>query len=37
MMLRERQFDSAKQLIAWMRICRPGMVVGEQQQFMQRI
>lgn len=29
-------FD-AKQLIAWMRICRPGMVVGEQQQFMVRV
>jgi hypothetical protein len=26
-------FD-AKPLIAWMRICRTGMVVGEQQQFL---
>ena len=26
----------AKPLIAWMRICRTGMVVGEQQQFLVR-
>ena len=25
----------AKALIAWMRICRAGMVVGEQQQFLE--
>lgn len=28
---------SAKQAIAWLRLCRPGSVVGEQQQFMQDI
>jgi hypothetical protein len=28
-------FD-AKPLIGWMRICRTGMVVGEQQQFLVR-
>jgi len=28
-------FD-AKPLIGWMRICRSGMVVGEQQQFLVR-
>lgn len=26
---------SAKKTIAWMRLCRPGSVVGEQQQFME--
>jgi len=24
----------AKALVAWMRLCRPGMVVGDQQQFL---
>lgn len=28
---------SAKQAIAWLRLCRPGSVVGEQQQFMEEI
>ena len=28
---------SAKQAIAWLRLCRPGSVVGDQQQFMQDI
>lgn len=28
---------SAKQAIAWLRLCRPGSVVGEQQQFMQQL
>lgn len=29
-----RILDS-KALIAWMRLCRPGMVVGDQQQFLE--
>jgi len=28
---------TAKEVIAWMRICRPGMVIGPQQQFMEKI
>lgn len=28
---------NAKQAIAWLRLCRPGSVVGDQQQFMQAI
>ena len=28
---------TAKQAIAWLRLCRPGSVVGDQQQFMQNI
>lgn len=28
---------TAPEVIAWMRICRPGMVIGPQQQFMQDI
>ena len=30
-MNRHPQFKDVKSLIAWMRICRPGMVVGDQQ------
>lgn len=26
---------TAKQAIAWLRLCRPGSVVGDQQQFME--
>lgn len=28
---------TAKEVIAWMRICRPGMVIGPQQQYMEKI
>lgn len=28
---------TAKEVIGWMRICRPGMVIGPQQQFLERI
>lgn len=28
---------TASEVIAWMRICRPGMVIGPQQQFLQEI
>lgn len=28
---------TASEVIAWMRICRPGMVIGPQQQFMKEI
>jgi len=28
---------TAKQTIAWLRLCRPGSVVGEQQQFLQEM
>ena len=28
---------TAKEVIGWMRICRPGMVIGPQQQFLQHI
>jgi protein-tyrosine phosphatase len=28
---------TAKEVIAWMRICRPGCVIGPQQQFMEKI
>eukprot|EP00533_Pseudo-nitzschia_delicatissima_P001206 CAMPEP_0116087588 /NCGR_PEP_ID=MMETSP0327-20121206/5440_1 /TAXON_ID=44447 /ORGANISM="Pseudo-nitzschia delicatissima, Strain B596" /LENGTH=541 /DNA_ID=CAMNT_0003578659 /DNA_START=257 /DNA_END=1882 /DNA_ORIENTATION=- len=28
---------TAKEVIGWMRICRPGMVIGPQQQFLEKI
>ena len=28
---------TAKEVIAWMRICRPGMVIGPQQQYLEKI
>lgn len=28
---------SAKEVIGWMRICRPGMVIGPQQHFLENI
>jgi cell division cycle 14 len=28
---------TAKEVIGWMRMCRPGMVIGPQQQFMEKI
>jgi cell division cycle 14 len=28
---------TAKEVIAWMRMCRPGMVIGPQQQYLQKI
>ena len=35
--LMKRYGFSAKDSIAWMRICRPGMVVGQQQLFLEEI
>ena len=33
-MMQKYKISDAKALISWMRMCRPGMVVGDQQQFL---
>ena len=33
-LMHKYKIQDAKAMIAWMRLCRPGMVVGDQQQFM---